>query len=148
MGVEIFDKRVSNDKYSKMKLFWFLAALAIAEEVDDMGNKKNKVDKGPRECAGHGLSDSDDGSKLWKCRSRNPDNKNPHLTKRCKLECKKGKKRGGSGNSKVYCYAGKGWVLRKSETVITPGDCVYASIIKKDETLSLRIITMTTTEIL
>ena len=28
-----------------MKLFWFLAALAIAEEVDDLGNKKNKVDK-------------------------------------------------------------------------------------------------------
>merc|ERR1711988_1759610 len=88
MGVEIFDKRVSNDKYSKMKLFWFLAALAIAEEVDDLGNKKNKVDKGPRECAGDKLSDSDDGSKLWKCRSRNPDNKNPHLTKRCKLKCK------------------------------------------------------------
>ena len=43
--VEIFDKRVSNDKYSKMKLFWFFAALAVAQEYDDMGNKKNKVDK-------------------------------------------------------------------------------------------------------
>merc|ERR1712046_221487 len=82
MGVEIFDKRVSNDKYSKMKLFWFLAALAVAEEVDDLGNKKNKVDKGPRECAGTKLEDSGD-FKFWKCRSRNPDNKNPHLTKRC-----------------------------------------------------------------
>ena len=29
-----------------MKLFWFIAALAVAqEEVDDLGNKKNKVDK-------------------------------------------------------------------------------------------------------
>merc|ERR1711963_456685 len=90
---------------SKMKIFWFFAALAVAQEYDDMGNKKNKVDKGPRECAGDKLSDSDDGSKLWKCRSRNPDNKNPHLTKRCNLKCKKGKRRGGSGNSKVYCYA-------------------------------------------
>merc|ERR1712213_256055 len=80
MGAEIFDKRISNDKYSKMKLFWFFAALAVAQEYDDMGNKKNKVDKGPRECAGDKLSDSDDGSKLWKCRSLNPDNKNPHLT--------------------------------------------------------------------
>ena len=43
--VEIFDKRVSNDKYSKMKLFWFFAALAVAQEVDDLGNKKNKVEK-------------------------------------------------------------------------------------------------------
>merc|ERR1712233_148364 len=119
MGVEIFDKRVSNDKYSKMKLFWFLAALAVADEVDDLGNKKNKVDKGPRECAGTKLSDLADGSKLWKCRSRNPDNKSPHLTKRCKLKCKKGKSR--SGHAKVYCHAGNGWVLRKSETVITPG---------------------------
>merc|ERR1711920_916681 len=117
MGVEIFDKRVSNDKYSKMKLFWFLAALAVADEVDDLGNKKNKVDKGPRECAGTKLEDSGD-FKFWKCRSRNPDNKNPHLTKRCKLKCKKG-----TGNAKVYCHAGQGWVLRKSTNVITPGDC-------------------------
>ena len=28
-----------------MKLFWFIAALAAAQEVDDLGNKKNKVDK-------------------------------------------------------------------------------------------------------
>ena len=28
-----------------MKLFWFFAALAVAQEYDDMGNKKNKVDK-------------------------------------------------------------------------------------------------------
>ena len=28
-----------------MKLFWFMAAFALAQEVDDLGNKKNKVDK-------------------------------------------------------------------------------------------------------
>ena len=28
-----------------MKLFWFLAAVAVAQEVDDLGNKKNKVEK-------------------------------------------------------------------------------------------------------
>merc|ERR1712168_1173035 len=120
MGVEIFDKRVSNDKYSKMKLFWFLAALAVADEVDDLGNKKNKVDKGPRECAGTKLEDSGD-FKLWKCTSRNPDNKNSHLTKRCKLKCKKGKSR--KGEHKVYCKAGHGWVLRKGERKVTPGTC-------------------------
>ena len=27
-----------------MKLFWFFAAVAIAQEVDDLGNKKNKND--------------------------------------------------------------------------------------------------------
>merc|ERR1739848_260811 len=37
--------------------------------------------------------------------------KNPHLTKRCKLKCKKGKSR--KGEHKVYCKAGHGWVLRK-----------------------------------
>ena len=77
--------------------------------------------QGPRECAGTKLSDSGDGSQLWKCKSRNPSNKNPHLTKRCKLKCKKGAKR--DGPSKVYCYANKGWVLRKSEDVISPGGC-------------------------
>ena len=108
-----------------MKLFWMFAAVALAVdyEIDEFGNKKKKndVDKGPRECAGNKLEDSGDGSKLWKCKSRNPSNKNPHLTKRCKLKCKKGAKR--TGHAKVYCYAGEGWVLRKSEDVITPGDC-------------------------
>ena len=79
--------------------------------------------KGPRECNGHKLSDSADQSKLWKCKSRNPDNKNPHLTKRCKLKCKKGKSR--QGEHKVYCKAGHGWVLRKGEKKVTPGTCVH-----------------------
>merc|ERR1719153_1055793 len=86
-------------------------------------NKQNTiVDKGPRECQGDKLSDSPDGSTLWKCKSRNPDNKNPHLTKRCKLKCKKGKVR--SGNKKVYCKSGHYWVLRKDEARATPGKCV------------------------
>ena len=78
--------------------------------------------KGPRECAGNKLEDSADKSKLWKCKSRNPDNKNPHLTKRCKLKCKKGKER--QGEKKVYCKAGHGWVARKGEKKINPGTCV------------------------
>ena len=77
--------------------------------------------KGPRECSGHKLEDSPNGSKLWKCTSRNPDNKNPHLTKRCKLKCKKGKAR--QGHKKVYCKAGHGWVERKGEKKVTPGTC-------------------------
>ena len=106
-----------------MKLFWFFAAVAVAQEVDDLGNKKNKdADKGPRECNGIKLADSGDGKKFWKCRSRNPSNKNPHLTKRGKLKCKKGTQR--DGHAKVYCSSGEGWVLRKSPDVITPGDCV------------------------
>ena len=71
--------------------------------------------------SGHKLEDSADKSKLWKCKSRNPDNKNPHLTKRCKLKCKKGKER--QGETKVYCKAGHGWVARKGEKKITPGTC-------------------------
>merc|ERR550534_649274 len=106
-----------------MKLFWFIAALAVAqEEVDDLGNKKNKVDKGLRECNGSKLEDLADGSTLWKCRSRNPSNKNPHLTKRCKLKCKKGTKR--DGIAKVWCKNGHYWTLRKDDAAVTPGTCV------------------------
>ena len=80
-----------------MKIFAFFAVAALAQEYDDLGNKKNgkEVDKGPRWCATKAtkLEDSADGSRLWKCRSRNPSNKNPHLTKRCKLKCKKGTER-------------------------------------------------------
>merc|ERR1712061_204406 len=93
----------------KMKIFSvlvFASAVSAQLDFDSLGLKKpNKgqnsapVDKGPRECNGHKLEDSADKSKLWKCTSRNPDNKNPHLTKRCKLKCKKGKSR--SGNHKV-----------------------------------------------
>ena len=71
-----------------MKLFgiFAFASVAMAQfgdyDLDALGNKKpSAVDKGPRECNGHKLSDSMDKSKLWKCTSRNPDNKNPHLTK-------------------------------------------------------------------
>ena len=72
-----------------MKLFgiFAFASVAMAQfgdyDLDALGNKKpsSVVDKGPRECNGHKLSDSMDKSKLWKCTSRNPDNKNPHLTK-------------------------------------------------------------------
>ena len=113
-----------------MKLFgiFAFASVAMAQfgdyDLDDLGNKKQSsaVDKGPRECNGHKLSDSMDKSKLWKCTSRNPDNKNPHLTKRCKLKCKMGKSR--QGEHKVYCKSGHGWVLRKGEKKVTPGTCV------------------------
>merc|ERR1712113_51099 len=58
-----------------------------------LGNKKNgkEVDKGPRWCATKAtkLEDSADGSRLWKCRSRNPSNKNPHLTKRSNSSAKR-----------------------------------------------------------
>merc|ERR1739838_678115 len=107
---------------TKNETFLVYGCFRSPQEVDDLGNKKNKVDKGPRECAGDKLEDSADGTTLWKCRSRNPDNKNPHLTKRCKLKCKNGKSR--SGNKKVYCHAGNGWVLRKSEDLVAPGVCV------------------------
>ena len=112
-----------------MKLFGFcIIAAAFAQlDYDSVALKGGKgkqpvVDKGPRECNGDKLSDSHDGSTLWKCKSRNPDNKNPHLTKRCKLKCKNGKTR--TGNKKVYCKAGHHWVLRKSDQKATPGRCV------------------------
>merc|ERR1711990_207110 len=116
-------------EFFDMKLFgiFAFASVAMAQfgdyDLDALGNKKpsSAVDKGPRECNGHKLSDSMDKSKLWKCTSRNPDNKNPHLTKRCKLKCKKGKSR--KGEHKVYCKSGHGWVLRKGERKVTPGTC-------------------------
>merc|ERR1712102_240262 len=82
----------------KMKIFSvlvFASAVSAQLDFDSLGLKKpNKgnsapVDKGPRECNGHKLEDSADKSKLWKCPSRNPDNKNPHLTKRSSSSAKR-----------------------------------------------------------
>merc|ERR1712113_1160905 len=93
--------------FPNMKLLAIFAVSALAQlEYDDMGNKKNnnkKPEKGPRWCENEAnkLENSTDGTTIWKCRSRNPDNKNSHLTKRCKLKCKNGTSR--SGNKKVYC---------------------------------------------
>merc|ERR1712167_534219 len=110
-------QNISRNFEKKMKIFSLLAVAVFAQlEYDDLGNKKNggkEVDKGPRWCANKAtkLEDSADGSRLWKCRSRNPSNKNPHLTKRCKLKCKKGTKR--SGISKVWCKNGHYRTLKK-----------------------------------
>ena len=70
-------------------MFQLFAALAfvaavMAQDYDDLGNKKNTViDKGPRECGG--LKATDNGDLKFKCRSRAAKN-----TKRCKAYCPKG----------------------------------------------------------
>merc|ERR1712156_516213 len=85
--------------FPNMKLLAIFAVSALAQlENDDMGNKKNnnkKPEKGPRWCENEAnkLENPTDGTTIWKCRSRNPDNKNSHLTKRCKLKCKNGTSR-------------------------------------------------------
>merc|ERR1712176_30027 len=112
---------IQKSRTKKMKIFALLAIAVSALDYDGLGLKK-PVDKGPRECNGHKLEDSNDGSRLWKCTSRNPSNKNHHLTKRCKLKCKNGKER--SGQKKVYCKSGHGWVMRKGEKKVAPGKCV------------------------
>merc|ERR1712176_540831 len=55
-------------------------------EYDDLGNKKKgnkqqEVDKGPRECKGIKIVDT--ATTKYKCKSRKPDQKNRHLSKRC-----------------------------------------------------------------
>merc|ERR1719436_1160298 len=71
-----------------MKLLSYFAvfALVAANEIDDLGNKKNQpIDKGPRECGGSKANDS--GNLTFKCRSRAKKN-----TKHCKATCPKGMK--------------------------------------------------------
>ena len=58
-----------------MKLFAVLVVAAVAQvDYDDMGNKKNKPDKGPRWCENESnkLENSSDGTTIWKCKSRQP----------------------------------------------------------------------------
>ena len=109
-----------------MKLFSFfaLAVAVMAQEYDDLGNKKKgnkqqEVDKGPRECKGVKIVDT--ATTKYKCKSRKPDQKNRHLSKRCKVQC--GKSKNFSGTKKVYCNPDIGWVLRKSDTPATIGTC-------------------------
>merc|ERR1712035_296303 len=71
---------------TNMKLFAAFAVFTavMAQEYDDLGNKKNQVvDKGPRECGGSKATDN--GDLKFKCRSRATKN-----TKRCKAFCPKG----------------------------------------------------------
>merc|ERR1712193_317759 len=114
----------------KMKLFAFALIAAVTAELalDDLGQKGNKnkggknqneEDKGPRECKGVKIVDT--ATSKYKCKSRKADQKNRHLSKRCKVQC--GKSKDFSGTKKVYCNPEIGWVLRKSNTPATIGTC-------------------------
>merc|ERR1712164_66225 len=111
----------------KMRLFAFaLIAAAVADlSLDDLGQKGNKnkkqveEDKGPRECKGVKIVDT--ATTKYKCKSRKADQKNRHLSKRCKVQC--GKSKDFSGTKKVYCNPEIGWVLRKKDTPATIGTC-------------------------
>ena len=119
-----------------MKLFAAFALVsAVMAQYDDLGNKKNQVDKvcwerwdsidssnaiqGPRECKGIKIADT--ATSRYKCKSRQSEQKNRHLSKRCKVQC--GKSKNFTGNKKVYCDPKVGWVLRKGNTPVTIGTC-------------------------
>ena len=85
-----------------------IAASALAQEYDDLGNKK--PDKGPRFCGGKGNQVKDMGNLEFICRPRNGKKKHPHLTKRCKVRCN-GDDR--VGPKKFFCDEGIGWIARK-----------------------------------
>merc|ERR1712136_316624 len=94
-----------------MRLFSILslavAALAQDYEYDELGNKKNNIDKGPRWCGGkHNQVDS--GHLTFK-------SKHPNLTKRCKIKCKK-KGRMDNGPKRMFCDERIGWIERKDST--------------------------------
>ena len=114
-----------NSSKAKMKLFSFfaLAVAVMAQDYDDLGNKKKGkeevVDKGPRECKGVKIVDT--ATTKYKCKSRKADQKNRHLSKRCKVQC--GKSKSFTGTKKVYCNPDIGWVLRKKDTPATIGTC-------------------------
>merc|ERR1712149_5109 len=106
---------------ANMKLFVAFALVsAVMAQYDDLGNKKNQaVDKGPRECKGVKIADT--ATSKYKCKSRQSQQKNRHLSKRCKVQC--GKSKNFSGNKKVYCNPKIGWVLSKGDTPATIGTC-------------------------
>merc|ERR1712198_533914 len=93
----------------KMRLFAFALIAAVTAEslYDDLGQKGNKnkgnknqieEDKGPRECKGVKIEDT--ATTKYKCKSRKADQKNRHLSKRCKVQC--GKSKNFTGTKKVY----------------------------------------------
>merc|ERR1719397_1973384 len=113
---------MGNKKNKNQVVDNLILILLVTQDYDEMGNKKNKnqvVDKGPRECKGVKISDT--ATTKYKCKSRKPDQKNRHLSKRCKVQC--GKSKNFSGTKKVYCNPDIGWVLRKSNTPATIGTC-------------------------
>merc|ERR1719348_18927 len=89
-----------------MRLFSILslavAALAQDYEYDELGNKKNTIDKGPRWCGGKHNQVVDSGHLTFKCKPRNGKSKHPNLTKRCKIKCKK---KGRMDNGPKECFA-------------------------------------------
>ena len=76
--------------------------------------------QGPRECKGVKIEDT--AMSKYKCKSRQSEQKNRHLSKRCKVQC--GKSKNFTGNKKVYCDPKIGWVLRKGTVPASVGVCV------------------------